>query len=229
MKRRLAALLALALALVACSDPRAAELAQELVELQEARVAKASFERMRAEVEAAEAEIAAHEPELAALRAEFGEAQAEIGAAEAALQREIARNATLNQEIHALQQRLQEGAARHAELEKELSIARARALTFRDQAAVLARELRPDDPEWARRLRVKSLREFLNEVAAAWPGDPVLAETARSSLPADDAEAMRVGASLVARIRDRVAEVYGLGSGEETGETPAVASDGGAS
>jgi DNA repair exonuclease SbcCD ATPase subunit len=226
--RRQALLLGV-LALAACSDPREAELAQELVALQEARVARSSFERMRTEVEAAEAEIAALEPELGALRAERGEAQAAVGAVEASVQREIARNAALNAEIQAAQQRLQQDTARHAELDEEVSIARARAATFKDQAAVLARELRPDDPDWARRLRVKSLREFLNDVAAAWPGDPVLAEAARSALPADDAEAMRVGAQLAARIRDRVSEVYGLEAAQGASDPPALAAEGGAS
>lgn len=208
MKGRVALLGALALA---CSDPREAELAQELVSLQASRVARTSFERMRAEVDTSEGEIGALEADLEALRAAFGEAQAAAGATDAAIQREIERNGVLNQEIRDGQQRLQEAAARQAELEKELSIARARAETFRDQANALAKELRPDDPEWAVRLRLRSLREFLGEVAAAWPGDPVLSEAARSALPADDAEATRVGADLALRIRDRVAEVYGLG------------------
>jgi len=226
--RRIAVMLG-AIGLLACTDPREGELAQELVALHDTRVAKSSFERMRAEADAAEAEIGAIEPEIEALRAAIGEAQAAVGGAEAAVQREIERNAGLNAEIRASQRRLQEGAARYGELEKEISVARARAQTFKDQASVLARELRPEDPDWARRLRVKTLREFMNEVAAAWPGDPVLAETARSTLPADDAEAMRVGAGLVARIRDRVSEVYGLEGLQGAGEAPAGAADGDAS
>jgi hypothetical protein len=209
--------------LLGCADPREAELAQELVSLQESRVARASLERMRVEVEAAEAENASLEAALEALRATFGELQAAVGAAEAAIQHEVELNGRLNDAIKAAQQRLQEGGARQQELEKEIAIARARAQTFQDQAAVLARELRPEDPDWARRLRVRSLREFLSEVAATWPGDPVLSEAARAPIPADDQEAMRVGAAVVARIRDRVAEVYGLGDGGAAAGTPAVA------
>jgi hypothetical protein len=121
------------------------------------------------------------------------------------------------------QARLQQAAARQAELEQRVAIRRARAQTFKDQAAALAKELRPDDPEWARKLRVRSLQEFLLEVGATWPRDPVLAEAAARPLPADDREAMRVGTALAARIRDRVAEVYELGEPSAQGEVPAVA------
>ena len=59
--------------------------------------------------------------------------------------------------------------------------------------------------------RCGRLREFLGEVGAAWPGDPVLAEVGRSALPADDARGDARRRRSRARMRDRVAEVYGLG------------------
>jgi hypothetical protein len=216
-------LLAAGLLAAACRDPREAELVQELAGLQEGRVAKTSFDRMMADADRQERAVAQAEAELEDLRTEIAHARSEAGAAEARMQREVERNARLNEEIRAGQQRLQEEAARQASLEQEIAIARARAQTFKDQAAVLARELRPEDPEWARRLRVRTLREFLGEVQAAWPGDPVLAGAAREPLPADDREAARVGAELAARIRDRVSEVYGLGSDSSEARTPAAA------
>jgi chromosome segregation ATPase len=224
MRLRAALLAALALGAAACSDPREAELAQELVALKESRVARSSFERMQKEVAAGESAVAAFEAELETLGPQLGESQAAASALEAALQREIDRNRALNQEIREGQARLQQASERHAALEQEVAIARARTQTFKDQAAALARELRPQDPEWARRLRIQSLREFLGEVRSAWPRDPVLVEAAERELPADEAEATRLGSELAARIRDRVAEVYGLVEPSASAAPPAVAS-----
>ena len=224
MRRLHALAAALALGAAACSDPREAELAQELVTLQQSRVARSSFERMQAEVAAGDAAVAALEEELEALRAQLGEGQAAVGAVEAALQREVERNRALNREIREGQERLKQAAERLAALEQEVAIARARARTFKDQAAALAKELRPEDPEWARRLHIQSLREFLGEVRSAWPGDPVLAEAAQRELPADEAAATKLGSELAARIRDRVAEVYGLADAPEAAEPAPVAS-----
>jgi hypothetical protein len=61
-------------------------------------------------------------------------------------------------------------------------------------------------------------------VRSTWPGDPVLAEAAGQALPADETAATRLGAELAARIRDRVAEVYGLADPSASAAPPAVAS-----
>jgi hypothetical protein len=223
---RRAALAVVALAAVACSDPREAELAQELVALQEARTPKRSFELMRAEAEAGAAAVRDFEGQRDALRDEVADAQAARAAVETAYQAEVDRNGVLNRAIEVGQQRLRESAERQAALEQEIALARARAATFKDQAAVLAKELRPEDPDWARTVRIRSLREFLDAVGAAWPRDPVLAEAAKSALPADVSEATRLGADLAARIRDRVTEVYGLAPKDAAaGAPPAVASE----
>jgi hypothetical protein len=212
MKR--VALAAAAIALCACSDPREAELAQELVTLQESRTSLLSVQKLAAEVSESEAALAGLRAERDALVAEIAGATAAAEEAEAAYGREIERNGALNQAIQEGQRRLQEATAREAALGQEIEIARARARTFKDQAAVLVRELRTDDPDWAQDLRIKSLREFLGNVGDTWPGDPVLGEMAKTALPADLREATRVGAERAARVRDRVTEVYGLG--EET-------------
>ena len=225
MRRLVALAAALSLGALACSDPREAELAQELVALQESRVARSSFERMQAEVAAGEAEIAALEAVVGELGPQLEAAQAGGAGLEAALQHEIDHNRTLNQEIREGQARLEQAAERLAALEQEVTIARARARTFKDQAAALAKELRPEDPEWARRLRIRSLREFLGEVGSTWPRDPVLAEAARRELPTDEVAATRLGSELAARIRDRVAEVYGLVDASASAEPAPVASE----
>jgi len=221
--RALALSVAAALLLVACSDPREAELAQEIAALKEARVPKTSYDQLLAEVAAGEAALGDAGPQLDALRAQIEETQAGAGRLEAELQAEVARNTRLNQEIQESTQRVNDALARQADLEQQIAIAQARAQTFKDQAAALSRELRPDDPDWARRLHIQTLREFLGDVARTWPGDPVLSAAARSALPTDEHEATRVGAELAARIRDRVGEVYGLGAEAGAAATPNVA------
>lgn len=212
------------LLMVACSDPREAELTQEIAALKEARVPKASYDVLLGEVAASESSLGDFGPQLEDLHARIEEAQRGAAALEAALQAEIARNQKLNAEIQDGQKRVEDATARQAELEQQITIARARAQTFKDQAAALSRELRPDDPDWARRLRIQTLREFLGEVARTWPGDPVLAGAGRSTLPTDEREATRVGAELAARIRDRVSEVYSLGEAAAASEPASVAS-----
>src|SRR5262249_34410301 len=144
-------------------------------------------------------------------------------ALEASLQAEVARNQRLNQEIQDGQQRLQQATERQADLEQQVTIARARAQTFKDQAAALTRELRPDDPDWARRLRIQTRRESRGAVRRACPGDPGLAGAGRSPLPPAEREAPRVGAELAARIRVRVSEVYSLDADASAGATSDVA------
>jgi hypothetical protein len=158
------------------------------------------------------------------------EIEARRGAAaalEAAMQREIARNQKLNEEIQAAQEALKRAAEKQASLEQEVARQKARAQTFVDQAGVLTRELRPEDPDWAVQLRIRTLEEFLTEVGRAWPRDRVLGDVGRRPLPEDAREATRLGAELAAQVRDRVTEVYGLGESPQgaAAEPPAVAAE----
>jgi hypothetical protein len=57
----------------------------------------------------------------------------------------------------------------------------------------------------------------------------VLSELATRELPEEAEPATRVGAELAARVRDRVAEVYGLGAAGDAPPEAPVASDAGAS
>jgi DNA repair exonuclease SbcCD ATPase subunit len=224
---RWAAAAVLAVTALACSDPREAELAQELAALHEGRLPKASLERMKEEADAAEAETDALAPELDAVRGETEARKEAVAALEAAVQREIARNEALNAEIQERQQALQKEAEAQAALELEIAKQKARAQTFVDQAGVLTRELRPDDPDWAVKLRVRTLAEFLKEVGSAWPRDSVLGELGRRPLPGDAREATRVGAELAAQVRARVREVYGLeeAAGPGPDAEPSVAAE----
>jgi hypothetical protein len=223
------ALTGLACAQTGCTDPREAELAQELVSLQESRTAKTSFEAMRREADASGEEVAGLEREIEALRPQLDLAQAAVASAEDAYRAELDRNAALNAAIAEGQGRIRAAAERQGALEQELTIARGRAQTFKDQAAVLVKQLRPDDPEWALRLHMQTLREFLGLVGQTWPRDPVLSQVARDALPGDDIAATVRGAELAGRVRDRVTEIYGLEDKVQAGETPAVAAEPGRS
>jgi hypothetical protein len=216
----------LAVVLVAgCTDPREAELAQELVTLQDARTSRLAVEKLVEENAASDAALLELQERIEGLRAAVGETEAMARAAEAAYQREIERNGALNLAIQEGQQRLTEAVAREAALGQEIEIARVRARTFKDQAAVLVKEMRPDDPDWAQELRIRSLKEFLDMVGKTWPRDPVLAEVAKAELPADPREATRIGAERAAQVRDRVSEVYGLADETGTAGAPAVAAE----
>ena len=68
------------------------------------------------------------------------------------------RNQALNSDIQAAQDSLRQAVEKQASLEQEVARERARAQTFVDQAGVLSRELRPDDPDWALRLRIRTVR-----------------------------------------------------------------------
>ena len=218
---------ALGFGALACSDPREVELVQEMAALQESRVPKTSLERMKVEADAAEARVAELAPQLDAVRGEIEARKGASAALEAGMQREIARNQALNSDIQAAQDSLRQAVEKQASLEQEVARERARAQTFVDQAGVLSRELRPDDPDWALRLRIRTVEEFLHEVGTAWPRDPVLGEVGRTTFPLDAREATRVGAELAARVRDRVTEVYGLGDEAHaaSGEPAAVAAE----
>ena len=208
---------------LACSDPREAELVQELAGLQESRVPKASLARMKEEADAAEARdrgarsVARDRArgdrgargggrgprggDAAGARAEPGpERRDPRGAAGAAAGRRGA-------------------GGRRAEVAKQ----KARAQTFVDQAGVLTRELRPDDPDWAIALRVRTLGEFLKEVGSAWPRDPVLGEVGRRPLPEDPrgGHADRRGARRAgARAGERGLRARGAGDAGRGGRAP---------
>ena len=183
MKPVALALTALLLLAAGCPNEKADTLRAEIAKLKEERVETIDRSRRRQQ-EAAEAEaaLAATLTELEDANTEFAKREAERDQTRAAIDAEIARNARLRGEIDAVARRAQERAARGQELDAQIAAVRERATWVRDQAAVLARELRPDDVAWASKRRLDSLAEFSERVAKEYADDPVAAEVARQAI-----------------------------------------------
>src|SRR5262249_16379098 len=86
----------------------------------------------------------------------------------------------------------------------------------RDQAGVLAREIRGDDPGWATARRLQSANEFVAQTARSYPDDPVLAALAAQPIQVarDDpkalARAAAVRATRAASGQRRLSRIYEL-------------------
>ena len=207
--RRTTVLLGLLCAL-ACTDDRPEKLRAEIAELEEQRMPTDVYERMVAEAAESERALVAFEAELEIEAAQLDELRGEATRLDAALAAEVRRNEEIREAIVASQQALRRAAARRVQLQTEIVRHQARARVVADQANVLARELRPDDPDWALTLRLASLREFLGQVEERHPHDADLAALSATELPSDPSAATRVGADVAARVRDHLREVYGL-------------------
>ncbi|HBZ70540.1 MAG TPA: hypothetical protein DEP35_12750 [Deltaproteobacteria bacterium] len=203
--------------LVACGPDRVAEIDAEIEKLSAERVELSVVTAARSEADAAEHRLAEAQAGLDRVREEGKRLANEKAQLEAAIAHEGELVEQARGEIAAAQQAT---ATELAEIDKkdgEIAQARARAMGVREQAAVLAREIRPGDPAWATERRVKSVQEFIAKVARDYPDDPVVAELARSDEQpsADPAEAGALAAQKAARLRDRFTRIYDL-------ETPEV-------
>jgi hypothetical protein len=197
---------------VACTNERAESLRAEVEKLKKERVDKTLVEKAKQEAADAEGLLASSRKALEQARSDFEKQQAELEQARAALAAEVSRNAQLQTEIAEATRRAQEQATEGQDLDAKIARAKAGARWVRDQAAVLAREIRPEDPSWATARRLQSLAEFLERVRTAYPDDPVVAEVARGLGSALDAtpDHARAAAEQASRVRDRFTTVYEL-------------------
>ena len=227
MKPVALALTALLLLAAGCPNEKADALRAEIAKLKEERVETTAIEKAKQEAKESEAALAATLTQLEDANTEVGKRETERDQTRAAIDAETARNARLRGEIDAVAARAQERAARGQELDAQIAAVRERATWVRDQAAVLARELRPDDVAWASKRRLDSLAEFSERVAKEYADDPVAAEVAQQAVRADapSAEQVRSGAEQAARLRDRFATVYELPSPEVAKSAEAPAED----
>ncbi len=211
--RRLAFAAALLAAATACTNERAESLRAEIEKAKKERVEVAVVEKAQQETAQIEAALAASRGALEQARADVAKLESDRDQARAALAAEVTRNQRLQAEIGEVAQRAQERAARGQELEAKIARAQARASWVRDQAAVLAREIRPDDPAWATARRIDTLGEFVARVAQEYPDDPVLAVLARARIQPEKTptpDQARAAAQQAAQLRDRFASVYEL-------------------
>ena len=216
--RRLALAAGLALAVAACTNEKAESLRAEIAKLGKERVEASTVEKAKQEAAEAEAALAASRAAVDQARDELGKREAERDRLKQNLAAEVARSERLRGAIDAAVRSAQEATARNQDLDAKIGGEKRDATAVRDQAAVLAREIRPADPAWATARRLDNLAEFLQRASEQYPDDPVLKELAASSIKgsspsADDA---RKGADLAARARDRLATVFELSPPEET-------------
>jgi len=215
--KRLALAASLAMA-AACTNEKAESLRAEIAKLGKERVEAGTVEKAKHEAADAEAALAASRAAVDQGRAELEKQEAERDRLKQGLAAEVARSERLRGEIDAAIRSTQAATARNQELDTKIGREKRNATAVRDQAAVLAREIRPADPAWATARRLDSLAEFLHRAAEQYPDDPVLKELAGTSIKralptADDA---RKGADLAVRARDRLAGVFELSPPEET-------------
>jgi DNA repair exonuclease SbcCD ATPase subunit len=225
VRRALLASVLLVPALAACRNERAESLQAELAKLKDERVETASIDKARQEADAEQAALTARKSDLEAARAELASAEAERDAARKAIDAESARNAALQAQNAEIVHGAQAAAARGQELDTDLGRVRARAAAVRDQAAVLAREIRPEDPAWATSRRLAALAEFSERLAKEYPGDPDVVALARAPIRAEKPtrdEALAASARAAA-LRDRFEAAYEL---PPAGPSAAAAPDG---
>ena len=215
-------LLALCAAAACAPDPREA-LREEVKQLEAARIERSAVDQARGEADAAEAQLAERRREAEAVAAGLAAREAEAKRLTDEYAAETRRNERLRDEIRAGQERGRAASERGAELAAQVEKARARAAWAREQAQVLARELRPGDPDWATQRRLRALAEFAQRLAAEYSDDPTLASLAASlsASPAAGDGAAR-GAEVAGRIRDHLSAVYAL---EEAPDASASAAE----
>jgi hypothetical protein len=195
---------------VGCEPDHVAEVKGEIEKLKAERVEASVVSQAHSEADAAEKRLAETKATLDQLRKEA----VGLGARKKELESALAREAELTEHLRTDTATAQQAtAAEQAESEKkdgEIALARSKAMGVREQAAVLAREIRPGDPAWATERRVRAVTEFIAKVAHAYPDDPVVAELAQREDVEDPVEAGALAAQKVARLRDRFTRVYNL-------------------
>ena len=193
-----------------CGEPeRAASLRKEIAQIETERVGRDAVEKARAELADVESRLRAAR---AALEAEAGRPEG-ISRQHEALRRkaaaERAHAATLTRERATTLEEAQRALEEAQALDQKIARAQARALWARDQVALLAREIRPEDPAWATGRRLVTLRELVTRLQKEWAGDPVL-EAAVAEVGSASPERAR---EIASRLGTRFARIYDLPEG----------------
>jgi DNA repair exonuclease SbcCD ATPase subunit len=212
VRAQLASLLLVALVSAGCTNERAEALRKEIAELHESRVERSAIEAAHREREEAEARLASLRADLEAEREALSGLETEGERLRAALAAEGARNEHVRNRIEEVAEQARQTAARGQELDRRIGQIRQEAGWVCEQADVLARELRPDDPTWATARRLDTLLKFLKDVAERYPDDPVVAELAAEPIDVEQPGpgAAEAGSETARRLRDRFSNVYEL-------------------
>ena len=219
---RLATVL-LAILAAGCAPDRAPELRKEIAKLEEERSPSEAVEKAKADADAAEAQLAARNQEREQARAALSGLEADVQRAKEAIDREVQRNEDLRSQVDEAGQRALAASKRSEELVAQIAQERARAGYLRDRAETLARELRPEDPDWANARRVQGLSQLLAEAVRTYPDDPVLEELAHSDLAASKRPDTGRAAMLARSLSNRLRGVYALDTASVASGPPAPA------
>ena len=199
-----------------CEPDRVAEVNAETEKLKAERVEASVVSAARSEADAAEHRLADAKATLDQLQKDA----VRLGDRKKALDAGLAHEGELAGRARTDTASTQQATAtEQADTEKkdgEIALARSRAMGVREQAAVLAREIRPGDPAWATERRVRAVKELIAKVAREYPEDPVVADLAQPEDTPDPVEAGALAAQKAAQLRDRFTRVYNL-------DTPEVA------
>jgi chromosome segregation ATPase len=228
VRRRALVLPLVALVCAACTNERAELLRTELQKLGEERVEIATIEKARQEADAEEASVAALRADLEAARADAVRAEAARDATRQQLDAVVAHDGRLREDIARVAQDAQRVAERGQQLDGRLAVVRARATWVRDQAGVLAREIRASDESWATKRRLAALAEFTEQLAKEYPGDPeVVAAAAAAPARAEHptTEQIEAAAAQAAALRDHFQSVYELPSPQAAAATTTETSE----
>jgi hypothetical protein len=197
-------LAAAGLLLLGCADDRVAQLEAELAKLEKERVPRAAVEEARRD-----AGCGGGPSSLSGARSARRRSGARATPPRAAT-RNASDSLSAADSDAALLPALQKNAVREREerarLDREIAAALERARALRDQAALIARQLRPGDPDWATERRLQVLDELTRQASNAYTDDPVLRELARDPPPA----AAEQGRERADRLAARLTYVYAL-------------------
>jgi len=214
--------LVLCILLAGCGPDRVAEVNAEIEKLKAERVEASVVSAARSEAEAAEKQLAETKAALEPLQAEGKRLATRKAELEATLGKEAELTQRDREETAATQQATAAALAETEKKDGEIALVQQRAMGVREQAAVLAREIRPGDPPWATERRVKTVAEFIAKVARDYPDDPVVAELAQpdGESASDPDEAGALASQKAARLRDRFTKVYKLDTPEVAAGAP---------
>jgi len=204
---------------VACGgdQDREAALKKEIEQLKTERVEIAAVEKAKAEVAAVEARLEAARQENTAKQASLADLEKKRDVRRRAASSERERTAKLGTEKAQALEQAKQAVEAAQQLDQKIAHAQARALWARDQLALFAHEIQPEDAAWATTRRLAALREFVARTHKEWGDDPELSDSAAEleSVGGADHAAAEKARAVAGRLSARFSRIYELPSAEE--------------
>jgi chromosome segregation ATPase len=210
------------LGVLACGDDPRDALTQDIAKLKQDRVESSTVAGAEKEADRAEAALKEETLHQESLRQELAQREAKRDGVRREIETETGQSSSLSAAAAQARTREESALGEAAKLDEKVAGIQRRAIVIRDQAAALAREIRPEDAPWATERRIQTLRQLLERVAREFPDDVVLTSLAEragahGSDPNEDASAF---AALAERLRDRLTRVYELPAAAVSAKKP---------